>query len=372
MIQTTVALPVWNSKSIAFVCMEGLIRQQGCVNPESKEIIHEWELIIAEEQIGEFCGYEFFNEYAERLRNVGCTKVKYLALDKWLPLPQKWRLIAQNASETSEYFILQAADCYPEPERIINTALTFEETGADWVQNQKGLFYWVDTAATVLYNGAKLNRPHNTDLNMATRTKYVRVAEDDSRKSGIDHWLYIQVNGAKRRLSGGALQGVISAYNTKSDYRKGLDTHGLNNISMKRHLMFLNPIDQFSHTSIKPETAIDNETWQRLSKLKRYTINEATKMIENDKSVCAPSSIPFNASLDKKLIETLHSRILVNYQPDTNHLKVVMCDNLPKKYNFKVVVDKVMRDKNGNKYAYILIDGVYRIPANPSKFFKIR
>lgn len=370
MIQTTVGLPVWNSKSIAFVAMEGLIRQQGCVNPESKEIIHEWELIIAEEQIGEFCGQEFFNEYAERLRSVGCTRVIYLALDKWLPLPQKWRLIAQNATYSSEYFILQAADCYPEPMRIINTALTFEETGADWVQNQKGLFYWVDTGATVLYNGAKINRPHNTDLNMATRTKYVRVAEDDSRKSGIDHWLYIQVNGAKRRLSGGALQGVISAYNKKSDFSKGLDTHGLNNISMKRHLMFLQPKDQFSYTELKPQNAIDIETWERLSKLKRYTLEQAASLAINDKSICEP--IKFSTPLDKNLIEKLHSKIIANYQPDMNHLKAVMNDNLPKKYNFKIITSKEMRDTNGNKSAYILIDGVYRIPANPAKYFKIR
>ena len=81
MIKLSVALPVFNSKRIAWLAMEGLCRQEN--------INFEWELVIAEEQGPEKFGSKAFLSYEGRLREVGCVRVRYIKLIKWIPLKQK-------------------------------------------------------------------------------------------------------------------------------------------------------------------------------------------------------------------------------------------------------------------------------------------
>jgi len=63
MIELSVALPVWNSKRIAWLPMESLCRQ---LKPSCG-----WELIIFEEVHGEQLGEDFFRAYEERLKEAG-------------------------------------------------------------------------------------------------------------------------------------------------------------------------------------------------------------------------------------------------------------------------------------------------------------
>ncbi len=62
MIKGTVALPVWNSKDIAWLCMESLCNQI---------VDFKWELLVFEEKHDRQLGRSFFEGYQSRLP--GCS-----------------------------------------------------------------------------------------------------------------------------------------------------------------------------------------------------------------------------------------------------------------------------------------------------------
>lgn len=244
MIRLTVALPIFNSARIAWLAMESLCRQ--------KNINFQWELIAAEESQNAM-GFEKFISYRDRLKEVGCTAVDYISLDSWKPLPHKWRLIGKMADKNSIGFIMQAADCYSEPNRL-TTALKAFEAGYDWVKSNKGLFYHLGLKKEILYNANQ-----RTGLNMAFATRCARELPLDDRRAIVDGWL---ANCVK------SMNPSYKIFTDESEnWKYGVDTHGLNNISKNRERFFSNPTPPFESTDLKIKNFLPADIFQKLNSL---------------------------------------------------------------------------------------------------------
>lgn len=233
MIKLTVALPVFNSKSIAWLAMESLANQQG--------IDFDWELIILEERGENSFGRKAFMEYEKKLKNIRCKKFIYRGLNNWVALSHKWRMIGQLVDDNSKVFVMQAADCYSQPFRLKET-FELHRGGAEWSQSRYGIFYDVNLDKSILYNQDTIVYP--TGLNMAFNTSFARKLPREEVFKGVDNWLYQSI----RKMNGG--QDPIVSWNISPNWKYGVDTNGLNNISYRRVNYFSQCMPPFQETEI--------------------------------------------------------------------------------------------------------------------------
>lgn len=204
----TVGLPVYNQTDILSLALTGLSKQKNA---------GEWELIVCSEDAVN----SVVNKFKDKLNRAGCSKVIIKKLNEWIPLPQKWRMIGQMMHLDSIGMILQAADCYPHPDRIRQSKDAMVN-GYDWYHEQRGYFYDVNTKKVVLFNGA-FSKKSKTYLNMCIASRHVRSLPLSDKKKGIDGWLLQTIPNPNIYLFKGL--------------PKGVDFHGKNNISTKRGAM---------------------------------------------------------------------------------------------------------------------------------------
>jgi hypothetical protein len=229
-IDITVALPTWESKNIVWLQLESLCRQ---------ETQYTWELIVCEEQTPNMMGKDMLSSYKERLNKAGCISITYLALEKWVPLSQKWVIIANNAKGNS--FILAASDNYSPPNRLEISHQKILE-GFNWVDVQEGLFYNVNTGDTATYK-LPPNYISKTGLFMCTKIEYIKNLREPWPKSGIDNWIRNQVTIEPRFQLKGNL--------------KGLHTDGVNKISHTRKDMYSNTKNYYQIPFHTPEQKLE-------------------------------------------------------------------------------------------------------------------
>lgn len=228
-VKLTAAVPMYRSADIAWLAMEGLCNQVG--------VDFEWELVICEEvsQGGKpIPEHQVFGErgialYRDRLREQGCVRIKYLPLEDWIPLSDKWVKMAKESD--SELFLLVATDNYSPDTRLKVTA---EELigNRDWFQWSSGPFYDIPTESIRMFR-----RPnsHPCALFMATRTKYVQRLKSDHRRKGIDGWMNEQIRRKIKRMNIRELMHMegVNQYG-------GMHTNGRNKISTGRR-SFMKP-----------------------------------------------------------------------------------------------------------------------------------
>lgn len=241
MIELSVALPLFNSKKIAWLALESLCRQEG--------INFRWELVVIEEQENSF-GAANIHEYSERLKNVGCDIITYISLRDWMPLGKKWRLLAENCNSNSQAFVLQAADCYSEPKRLKTTYEKIVKEDYGWMQNTKGLFFNIRTKKHILYNAVQ-----QCGLNMATKPQLIRNINIDEVSKHVDGSLFRSIRPKK-------VANIIS-----EDYKNGVDTHGLNNISIGRETYFDNTVFPFEETDLNIKNFLPEDITTKLYNL---------------------------------------------------------------------------------------------------------
>lgn len=246
----TVALPLWKARDIAWLALESLCNQ--------RDITFHWELIVLEEEEHNF-GHERLEEYKQRLHAVGCTRIIHLSLGKWMPLPQKWKHIQGRASESSEYFLLQAADCYAHPWRLVDTVHLFD-MGADWVNASKGIFYHIGEDRALAFDSNYPGYPTKQGLNMACRMRLLDNYPDDHRRSGVDGFLWLLC--LKNKGSD-----LVTKW-TPNHWQTGFDTHGLNNISAGRQGYFDSVDPPFFKLDENFERYIPSYVMERLRSLR--------------------------------------------------------------------------------------------------------
>ena len=240
----TVALPVYASP-IAWLAMEGLCRQKTTC---------QWELIIYEDSEcsnGEPIGREFFHEYDHRIKQAGCTKIMYKYSKDRISLSRKWCEISHMADANSVGIILQATDCYSEPNRVQSSFDKMNE-GYDWLHSAKGIFYYIQKKQTMLFDMGVVP----TGLNMCMSTKLVRQLHPEDYWSSVDHWLITSLTKLKPNLK----QFVFE----NDDYMKGIDTDGHNRISIKRRQNYILPTAPFYKTDVKIEDCLPEDVVKQI------------------------------------------------------------------------------------------------------------
>lgn len=216
-IELTVALPVYNSKKIAWVCLEGLCNQI--------DVDFEWELIIYEEEHENSCFPSILDDYIDRLKNVNCKKIIFLTNNEKVPLITKWLEIAKKSSDTSVAYVLQPADCYSHKKRLKVTYDKIVNEGYNWYDQKTGNFYSLISDRIITYNFNAI-----TNLCIATLTSVMRKLPNSTQPSGIDGYTYKHVIST--------LGENFKKYLDTNIYEDGLDIHGLNNISHRREGYF--------------------------------------------------------------------------------------------------------------------------------------
>lgn len=268
MIEMTVALPMYRSKDIAWLALESLCRQ--------KDVDFEWELIVIEEM------QECFSEkklitYSERLKNAGCQRIFYKQIHRWIPLYIKWKKIAEEVSPTSKAFLLKAADCYSQPYRLRETYDLMVKRGYDWVASQQGAFYDIKSELLVIYDGrqgivSKFGKKGKTvgGLNMAIKPHFIK----EMPYAVISRRVDTAIIKAAREICKDNKSIFRTVYNESDNWKYGVDTNGLNNISSKRlEAMKSNP-QVFKKTDMTIEDILPEDVVIKLKSCKKFCRQE--------------------------------------------------------------------------------------------------
>lgn len=221
----TVGLPVLNMP--AWLAMEGLCRQETCP----------FELIVFEDAT-EPNGIDYYQKYLDRMPS--CERLIYVYSEHRVSLSYKWRRMAELMSSNSLGLVLQAADCYSEPNRLQLTLKALDE-GADWVHYEQGYFCNVLTGQVILFD---LKLFGVTGLNMAISKEALQYLPEEDKYSGVDNWLYR--NGKNKP------DFKVEVINSPT-WNKGVDTDGWNRISMKRRDYYDKTLPPFKKTETKIE-----------------------------------------------------------------------------------------------------------------------
>jgi len=220
MIELTVALPMFKAGMIANVTLEGLCRQV--------DVDFKWELIAAEETKKAnnplVFGKKKLMDYKERLKAVGCERIVYIPIEKWIPLSHKWIDIYNKRTKTSKGFVLQAADCFPHSLRLFASHKAIVLEDYDWYQQEGGYFYDIGSNKMAWYSKSNTILYHPCSLNMTISTAIMGGLEREGVSKGVDSWMY---NRTKPK----------SVFLDKTVYEDGLDINGHNVISVDRQKM---------------------------------------------------------------------------------------------------------------------------------------
>jgi hypothetical protein len=245
MIIGTVALPVWNSKKIVWLCLESLCRQ---VKPNDG-----WELIVFEEDHPGKVGEEYIRSYESRLKEVGCERLTFLTSAKKFPLSQKWVLMANASSITSRYFCLCGADDYYHKHLLTESEAAI--TQADWCLTTKGFFYDFNRDKVIQYDINTL-----TGLHMTGKTMMARMLPMETVNQGVDGWFSKNLVRIGRKYNG-----KLTCYMSFSDeWKHILCTNGLNNISKNRYKYFDKVQFPFYETDVKLQDIVPEDIYIRL------------------------------------------------------------------------------------------------------------
>jgi len=299
-VKFTVALPIYNSKKIAWISLESLIRQEN--------INFDWELIVYEEIHSESVCPEILEEYKERLVDINCKKIIYITKEGRPSLLDKWIKIASHASKTSEAYLLHAADCYSPKNRLKKSYEVIVEKDYDWYDQKKGYFYSFISDNIILYNFNGL-----TNLNMCTKTKYIKTLPNSSLKKGIDGYIY---NHLKKNANG-----IIKHFKDTNLYLDSVDTHGFNNISKSRENFFYTKPDIFTITNLElKDLSLPNEINEKLLKLTEYKqlqLNETEVSVLTNENILQPKVENKNILQPKIKIKKKYNKV-VNQIPQNS------------------------------------------------------
>ena len=250
MVELTLFMPIYNSKHIGWLPLEGFIRQ--------KEINFEWEFIIVEENNGNEIGKDFIMSYSDRLKDVGCVDIKYVPLNEKVPLCKKISIMSDIADPNSRILTMGSSDCYPSIKRLISPYNAFKDKKINWYCNIYDIMYDIKSERYATYNVW----PKGTGK--ACLLKYVRNIPQSMNEKNMDNTLLKTYTYQVGEL--------VSHMDETDNWKTGFNTNGLNNISDKkvRHDTIKNYTGIFSKCEHKLEDNIPIEILDRLKECKKY------------------------------------------------------------------------------------------------------
>jgi len=216
-IELTVALPIYNSKKIAWLALESLSNQI--------DITFDWELIVYEENHDNSIFLNIIDEYLGKLKNINCKRVLFITRDDKVNLISKWTTMGLESSPSSKVFMLHAADCYSPKMRLKTSHEKILKENYDWYDQKKGYFYSFISDKIFLYDYEGL-----TNLNMSLNIEYIKTLPYSEINKGIDGYIFNHIKKTKKNK--------VLKYTDENLYPDSIDTHGLNNISLSRETYF--------------------------------------------------------------------------------------------------------------------------------------
>lgn len=257
-IEFSVRMPMFRVKYIAWLALESLCRQKG--------INFEWELIMAEEQIGnEIFGKEKVDKYIPRLKAVGCKRVHYIPLKAWIPLAQKMCLLVENCSKESKYVAFQSADYYSSPGILAAQYSAFKRNpNIDWFTSRPWtVFYDIQTGISkMVRNGAK-------GSGRACKLKYARLIAPTTRRKGCDKWFYNNIVAIVKSKE----NRVLREYIDTEQWRYAFNVHGFHNCTLSRGGRMRSGHKKFREVSFDWKKNIPVDILERVDSLKEFIPN---------------------------------------------------------------------------------------------------
>ena len=209
-------LPLFRAKEIAWLVLESLCRQEN--------INFNWELIILEENFENPFGWDRIGEYVDRLSNVGCKRIKYVGLNKWIPLSAKWFFLVNECSETSELIGPNSADIYCQKNRLRIQHDRLMNSDANWYKISSNIVYDISQDKHVKF--VSPNRDRTDTVSSSSKISLWKNLPLDCVKTNVDGWRYNTMNQKKE---------IVYYYDESSDLLNGsVNVNGLNNLSFKR------------------------------------------------------------------------------------------------------------------------------------------
>jgi len=211
-IELSVGVPLFRAKYIGWLCFEGLLRQ--------RKIDFEWEIVVIEEENQECMGREV-GGYSKPLRKVGCVRISYSPLKKWIPLAKKYRLMTDMCSPSSRIIAHNSADDLNGPLWLHEVHKVFKDPKVDWFKQSKSIHYNIKTGDTVLFDITDM--PQRTDcIGRAIRLDLLRELPESKKRKNCDKWLFQAINEKRE---------IRFHIDKSNNWKHGLSTWGLNNIS---------------------------------------------------------------------------------------------------------------------------------------------
>lgn len=247
----TVGIPMFKTKNIGWLSLEGLCRQQ--------EMSYPWELLIIQEK-GHHLPLKKLITFKDRLVKANCCMFEYWEIKNWIPLGSKWYFLSQNANKESLAFLLQGADNYPQSKRLIETFQYFnQDKELDWLKTAKGL--WYDIGSNTF---AYRNRTGRAGRDVAIKMDLMKKLPNSNKKSGLDNFLFkvlTKKKGSKINIQN----------NNSAGWKGGLCSSGLNNITQKRSDLVKKHQGPFKPYS--GPVRIPQKVMQKLKQCKKYISN---------------------------------------------------------------------------------------------------
>lgn len=254
----SVGLPFFRSKYIGWLALESLCRQEN--------IDFEWELVIIEELTEEFMGEEEINKYKDRLAAAGCKSLRYIGLDKWVPLSVKLKRLIGEFSNTE--IAIWNPDDYYAPSGLLKKAKdALYGTDFEWFCIPKTIFYNIANGSTMLYE-VNYKKRWDDSTGRAFKTKILKEATEhfDKRKHGCDGMVHVAYRKTLKREP-------KIFFDPSDEWKRGLNTKGLNNICLWQINEFKKIKSPFSKCVINIREFIPIDILTKLEECKKFLSN---------------------------------------------------------------------------------------------------
>jgi hypothetical protein len=140
-------------------------------------------------------------------------------------------MLINQCDENSRIVALNAADILSPPKRLITTYNAFEGDKIDWFKMQKTIMYNITTGDVVLYDTTQF--PDRQDSACPARSlEVMRLLPKTTRRKGIDTWIHQKFLETVQQVF--ERPRIRFHHDGSENWKYGLNTFGLNNISLNR------------------------------------------------------------------------------------------------------------------------------------------
>jgi hypothetical protein len=211
----SVVLPYFRAGYIGWIPFESLKRQEN--------IDFKWEIIIIEEDFENPFGLNKILKYKEDLAKVGCSRIKYISIKKWLPLSAKWYFLVDACSASSKIVAMNSSDIYCSKLRLSKQYSKLINSDKNWYKIGGNIVYDIGLNYHVKLTLMDPNR--NDSCSAAASIELMKKLPLACVKVNVDGWRYNTLKNV----------GINFFYDDTIDLQNDtININGLNNLSLNR------------------------------------------------------------------------------------------------------------------------------------------